>query len=219
MQSIDGRRTRARKSKSHSDPGQLFLVLLLSDLRRMRQLVARCSRLPEPDDDPEVWTDFVLQDPLRWKQSVAMLHFIDSVCDVRAGPDGAAVCRPFACAECGVAFETSKQYTQHRRSRYGERCPQRFYAPASGVCPACESTFGTRLALLSHLCDSRRSACWQTIVNHPGKYTKMLPQEVATLDALDRTARTAAKRLGHSHALATGGCVRKDGTPVGRPTT
>ena len=51
-----------------------WLDLLVSDLRRVRQLVARCSGLPEPDDDPEVWTSFVTQDPLRWKQSVALLH-------------------------------------------------------------------------------------------------------------------------------------------------
>ena len=196
-----------------------WLDLIVDDLRRLRLTVALCAALPDPDDHPEEWSNFVLADPLRWKQSVAMLHFVDSLCDVRALPDDAQTCRPHVCTDCHVAFATAKQLAQHRRIKHGERCPQRFYAPASGICPACHTTFGTRLALLSHLCDSRRNACWNAITRNPKRYAKMPATTVEALDDVDREARNAARKSGHTHALATGGCVRSDGTHVGRPTT
>ena len=207
-------RQRPRGSRSR------WLRLISDDMRRLRSLVARCNLLPDPDSDPAAWTQFILSDQLRWKQCVALVHFTDSLCDVRAAsPEDAVATREFRCDACGVAFHTHKQLAQHRRIKHGEKCPQRFYAAASGACPVCQTVFGTRLALLSHLCDSRRQRCWTEICRHPGRFVQIPAEEVAVLDALDNEARKRARRQGHSHALATGGCVRADGTPVGRPTT
>ena len=47
-------------------------------------------------------------------------------------------------------------------------------------------------------------------------------EKVAELDAIDRSARTAARRAGHSHAIAVGHAVRADGRKLcgcGAPTS
>jgi hypothetical protein len=84
------------------------------------------------------------------------------------------------------------------------------------LCQVCNTKFGTRLALLKHLCDRRRKDCWSEIINFPKRFVQMDAEEIGRLDDEDRKARAQGRRAGHSHALAAGGCSRADGRTVGR---
>ena len=95
---------------------------------------------------------------------------------------------------------------------HGERCPQRLYARVTSTgtapCPVCGTIFSARLPLVRHLCDSRRRTCWDEIVAHPGRYTRLPPDELAQLDEADRVARQLSRKAGHSHVIVQGGCVK-----------
>ena len=195
-----------------------WMNLIVADLGRIQTLVARCSKLPAPECDPAAWASYILEDAVRWKQDVQLLFFTESVCDRETPKEHVDLMKPFVCSECSVAFATSKQYGMHRRRVHGERCAQRVFALPSGECQACHTVFGTRLALLGHLCDSRRRRCWERILASPEHFQQLSPAEVDRLDALDTVARAEGRRHGHTHALVRGGCVRADGRPLGRPS-
>ena len=161
--------------------------------------------------------------PAQWAQDLAMLHFVDSICDVAAVPPEIESERPYLCTECNVAFASSKQRDLHCRRKHGMRCPQRPFAVVhsngTAPCPVCSTVFTTRLALLRHLSAARRPSCWSKIIAHPDHYPCMTEARTRELDELDRAARKEGRRAGHSHALVPGGCVRTDGRPCGRTTT
>ncbi|CAK0879178.1 unnamed protein product, partial [Prorocentrum cordatum] len=52
-----------------------WLQLVIQDQRRLHQSVALCSNLPDPAEDPEAWCKLICDEPLKWKQFVALLHF------------------------------------------------------------------------------------------------------------------------------------------------
>ena len=79
----------------------------------------------------------------------------------------------------------------------------------------CGTRFGSRLRLLSHLCDSRRTKCWDRIRLNPALFPP-LPPGVEALEEADKEQRRTAQRLGHSHALARGPTYRANGSVVGR---
>ena len=69
------------------------------------------------------------------------------------------------CTECiGTTGETRqfmsvKALLRHQRVKHGFRNPMRLFADKSGVCGACGTNFRTKLRLLDHLSDSRRTHC------------------------------------------------------------
>lgn len=91
--------------------------------------------------------------------------------------------------------------------------------PASATCMVCGTTFGSRLGLIVHLSVKRRAKCWHAMLQEPAKYPRLSGKVCAKLDAKDRAERTAAQRVGHSHVLSKGGCTRREGTAVGRPSS
>ena len=113
-------------------------------------------------------------------------------------------------------FRTLKALQAHQRVKHGIRSPMRFYAPHSGICPACFTNFRHRLRLLSHLCDSRRPRCRDRCLDPSNGIVPLHVDEVAKLDLADRSARTAAAKHGHSHMIAEGEAIRADGRVVGR---
>ena len=155
----------------------------------------------------------MLDSSARWSQAVNALHFEDSCCESAAAPSqGGGGTRPFACHI--AAFATAKARDQHLRIQHGVRCLQRSFAPASAVCPVCGTQFGSRLRLLAHLCDSRRTTCWYTIRGNPIQYPPLPAAQVAELDEADILRRRSAQQLGYSHALARGPARRADGSVV-----
>ena len=199
-----------------------WVELVVRDMLRMQQTVARCSSLRHPDAHPEAWMQRAADDPRSWSQDIAVLHFTDSVCDREAAVAGSTHERPFACFECSVAFSSEKQLALHRSRHHGERCPQRHYgvvhSDGTAPCPVCGAVFSARLALLKHFCDKRRGVCWSTIEATPERFARLTAPQLRKLDDADRLLRKAGRSQGHSHAIVPGGCRRQDGTPCGRAT-
>ena len=93
----------------------------------------------------------------------------------------------------------------------------RFFADDDGVCGACGTNFRTRLRFLDHLSDARRSHCRDMC--NDGMVTRLYNERVEELDELDRVARTAARRGGHSHVIAKLPALSFSGRVVGRLTS
>ena len=54
------------------------------------------------------------------------------------------------------------------------------------------------------------------MLRFPERYVKLSAEATAELDEADRLARAEGRRAGHSHAVASGQCVRADGRLLGR---
>ncbi|CAK0891389.1 unnamed protein product, partial [Prorocentrum cordatum] len=190
--------------------------LLTTDMLKLRELVAPCSHLPCPTAGASIWTEFILASPGRWSGAVNALHFVDSCCDAAAAAPASTAggTRPHVCAICDSRFASAKALSQHMRIKHGQKCLQRFWAPAGATCLACGTSFGLRL--LSHLCDSRRPKCWNEIRANRKRFPPLLDFVVAKLGLMDQELRREAQRAGHSHALAKGPARRADGSTVGR---
>ena len=191
-----------------------WVELVVSDMTRMRQTVARCASLPPPDSDPDAWMQRSATDPRSWAQDVSVLYFTDSVCDREAVPGISSHARPFACSECSVAFSSEKQLALHLSRHHGIRCQQRLYAAVhsdgTATCPVCGTTFSGRIALLKHLCDKRRDLCWNTIVATPKKFCRLTERQLMELDESDRLHRKTARSMGHSHPVSSGVLRKRD---------
>ena len=186
----------------------IWINLIVSDMTRMRQIVARCSSMPAPDADPEVWMRRAATEPTSWNQDVSMMFFTDSVCDREAVPDTSAHVRPFACSECSFAFASEKQLSLHLNRHHGIRCRQRLYAVVrsngTATCQVCETTFSGRIALVKHLCDKRRDRCWKTISSSPNQFRRLTELQLKQMDESDRAHRKKARGMGHSHPITAG---------------
>ena len=87
----------------------------------------------------------------------------------------------------------------------------------SSVCPVCLTDFVSCLRVLAHLA-KHTCACRVQVDSRiqSGLLTRVPATKLVELDAADNEARKAARRLGHSHALAAGPARRPDGTIIGR---
>ena len=91
----------------------------------------------------------------------------------------------------------------------------RFYADVQGTCLVCKTCFNTRLRLLAHLDDSRRSRCRDAILRDGDTYRKLDVDRVAELDMKDREDRKTVKRQGHSHPIAVLSATTAAGKRIG----
>jgi len=191
-----------------------WVDLVRSDLERLRSTVALCSAMPDATCSA-AWCKLIMNEPGRWAASINTIHFSDSVADPpSAAPDADPIALPHVCPECEKRFPTSRALGSHRRIQHRVLAEQRYYAPASGVCPCCGTRFRSRLRLLAHLCDTRRTRCWDTV--RADDSLRLAEAVVTKLDGIDNVARLAARKAGHSHDLAIGAAQRSDGRVVGR---
>lgn len=179
---------------------------------------ASAERLGDPEAAPAAWRTFVLESPTRWSAAVALLHFVDSCCDLAAASpvSGGGGTRPFPRMQCTLSFHSCKARDQHMRIKHGVRCLQILFALANATCLSCQTKFGSRLRLIGRLCDSRRTKCWDAIRVDPENFLPLFATTVEALDRLDQEQRREAQRRGHSHALARGPTLRANGSVVGR---
>ena len=148
------------------------------------------------------------------------VHYYGSCCDrtvnrtpfVDAPPAGA---HEHCCEECGLNFGTKKAMLTHMRRKHGVRCEQRFYIDADGKCQVCGTVFHSRLRCLAHLCDSRRTRCWDAISSQPSSYRRLPVSTVAALDVQDRELKRLAWRSGHTHVIASKSAVTAAGRRIG----
>ena len=64
--------------------------------------------------------------------------------------------------------------------------------------------------------DRRRHDCWATSFESPRRCIELSDAELEALDDIDRRARAEVRRAGHTHAVASGVCVRADARHLGR---
>ena len=102
----------------------------------------------------------------------------------------------------------------HLRSVHCVRCLQRFYATPNGKCLECGTELKSRLKLLAHRCDVRRTRRWVAVQGRPE--LRLPTSTVAELDSAYTNARKSSRRAGHSHVIAVGAAARADGRQVGR---
>ena len=120
------------------------------------------------------------------------------------------------CSMCVKAFCSSKALKSHRRVVHCERSVMRYYAHTDGICPVCRACFNTRLRLLAHLDDSRRTRCHDIILADDAcTYARLSDSLVDTLDEIDGEARKAARKQGHTHPIASGSATTADGKKIG----
>ena len=189
---------------------------VIADMMTLSTLMVIAEKLGDPVDDADRWAEMMCNRPGEWASAVAMLHFSESCVDGAMDTEGANAARPFACQACSATFHTARARDSHARIKHGARAPQRWYAPASGTCPVCATEFRSRLRLLAHLCDSRRTRCWTTITSKPKAFKKLDKVTLDRLDAEDTKTRRNAWKKGHSHAIAVGSARRGDGRSIGR---
>ena len=151
---------------------------------------------------------------------VSELSFTESVCDTT--PTEISSCgrfgKNFVCGLCQdqPGFKSSKALMTHQRIVHKMRTQMRYFADGDGVCKICGICFRSRLRLLAHLTDSRRPGCSSAIISQ--QLQPLSESRVAELDAIDRVARTEARRAGHSHAIAVGPARRPTGECIGHVT-
>ena len=121
---------------------------------------------------------------------------------------------PFACSQCtGVAFATNQALLQHMRIKHKAKIVISAFIDGSGVCPACKTCLVTRLRVLKHLSDKRRTKCSDRILG--GEFAMVGRDELVKLDEIDRTAKREAWRSGHTSVPAVGQAKKSDGRRVG----
>ena len=192
-----------------------WTALVLKDMDSLRDLVSFCARLPDPRLDPAPWVGLIGKSK-QWGQSIDLLHFYASSCDkVSFSAVPCAHIDSFKCHLCESCFPSARARDSHARSKHGVRCPQRRFAPGNGICPVCNTSFQSRLRLLAHLCDSRRTRCWDSICSKHSDVSALDDSVVADLDKLDAALRLDAQRAGHSHVIAKKPAKTATGKTIG----
>eukprot|EP00973_Karenia_brevis_P073785 10255529-Karenia_brevis.AAC.1 len=118
---------------------------------------------------------------------------------------------------CGIGeqnfFASERALRSHQRSKHGLRSSVKCYADADGRCKACRTTFSSRLRLIAHLSDKRRTACLRFCTAH---VQPLSTAESDRLDMQDREERKAARRAGHTQPLSKARAIKCNGSYVGR---
>ena len=190
--------------------------LIADDLGIVWRQVSICAKLPDPMHGSRDWVAFVSDDPKRWSSVVTTVFFYESKCDrARVMQDDPCHVRQHSCDSCAANFASQKVLEVHMRVKHGVRCLQRCYIDSNGICPVCRTNFHTRLRCLAHLCDSRRTKCWDQISANIHSFPQLSLARVTELDAVDRDSKRMASKTGHSHVLASKSALTSGGKRVG----
>ena len=119
-------------------------------------------------------------------------------------------------ADCDARFLSARALAPHTRRRLGDRGARWERAHGSTICQVCLSSFGTRLRLPRHLCDSRRARCWDAILADPAGFSKLDAEELAALDLADGAHRREAQREGRSLPVSVGPARNAEGKVIGQ---
>ena len=157
---------------------------------------------------PEAWSTFIATDP-GWGRALETLSFAASVLDrhLPSAPAEASRALAFSCGDCPGMFASARALASHRRSKHGARAEYRRYVP-SAVCPACGTSFSSRVRCLVHIGDTRRPKCQEWLLEHG---TLLLPATLSRLDEEDKKQRTEAQRRGLTGPVASTPARRADG--------
>ena len=214
-----GASTGVHAQRERSGPILAWVRQLILDMATLAKLVPRPGHcLPDPAKCPGAWWGFMRDSPNEWEilpDMVAELHFLDSICDKHISAVATDIVRAFRCDVCGdsCTFASERALRTHKRMKHGIRTDMRFYADADGTCQCCETLFSTRLRLIAHLSDARRTKCRDWLLTQGRQLDCVI---VATLDARDKDARQVARTGGLTLPRSHGPAINVQGHTVGR---
>eukprot|EP00973_Karenia_brevis_P074454 10345847-Karenia_brevis.AAC.1 len=193
-----------------------WVKLVLSDMGVLSRTCGQLHGLQPPSVEPKAWMSAIADE--RWHEWCNGIYFIESVADrMRPIGDLEEAITTWPCRFCTgnnqIFFPTEKARNMHERVCHGFRSSAQLYADSSCTCRSCGTRFSTRLRLIAHLSDRRRTRCLDHCKNHTSPLPKHLADE---LGEQDRMYRTAARKAGRTQPLSTGRAVRANGTQIGR---
>lgn len=174
--------------------------------------------LPEPSRNPFQWASFMVQNPQKWNDLVSQLHYVESCLGRMAtslDAAGMVAHSQHQCLHCKPAssFPTEKALNQHMRMKHNYRDPVCEFFDGSGICPICRTNYHTRLRVLNHVCNTRRTKCRSAILS--SDLPRVPLDKLLKLMACDRQARSEAKKQGHTHPIAQGSAYTNLGKRIG----
>ena len=200
--------------RTHDGTMLPWVRLVTSDLACLFERVQPVrDALPHPADAC-AWYDFMRNRPKAWSSLVNLLFYSESVCDKTVG-HAAIINLAWTCEVCAnkPCFSSSKALKQHERIAHKLVSPVKAYIGDITVCPKCGTNFKSRLRLISHLLDRRRGTCQSFVIE---SLPKVPEATYRSLELRDNALLSAARKSGHSHALAVDVAITSRGKRVGR---
>ena len=197
-----------------------WVVQIQGDLSVMRRhLVGHATAVPDNEAPFETWAA-LFNDKRAWEEAVESIFFTDSVSDhFSAQRPGEA--KLYVCTMCPQrpdgtrpGWASERALMSHKRCKHKCLSEYRYFVREDGRCPICNTVYNTRIRCLAHITDRRRSRCAQAI--DAGGALRIDEGTVLRLDEADRVQRREAQRQGHTHPIAQGPAIRRDGKVVGR---
>ena len=175
-------------------------------------------RSSHPGVDAFVWLSFILDNPECWDGIVGQIFFTSSCLEVSQLAQSVVQSRMFSCNVCNKHFSSNKSLMEHNGVVHGEKSLMGWYGDADGICPVCKTNFRTRIRLLKHLCDSRRTMCRDSILENSSLYSRLTDCRVFDLDDFDRLELKNARRSGSSQPIAFCSALTVQGKRIGYVT-
>ena len=162
-----------------------WVSLLLADLVSLRAFCKLPLAPPDSSDHfSQEWVRLIVNQPTQWKDMIESITFFSSIADRSknsldthvVGGVGCDVASPtHICSVCHMFFSTNKALSGHMRMVHKVRSVIRLFVSSSS-CPACLTAFSCRLSCISHLSDSRRPKCRDSLLS--GDFPRIL-QKIA----------------------------------------
>ena len=177
------------------------------------------SDLPPPGsaNNSMDWLKYITTQQDKWRIVVSRCSFCESVVDRQSSNERVSpqiCCLNHVCSMCSAGSPTAKALGQHARKAHAAKSVIQTFVAESSVCQCCSTDFVQRLRLVAHLSDTRqgRVKCRNFyIANVPP-----LPTDVTgELHKKDLVLQRAARREGHTHAIASIGAKTGQGKRVG----
>ena len=192
-----------------------WAAVAVSDVLKLRSPSSLCAPLPCPEEASGAWVAFALESPHWWTRAAACTFFVGSACDVRpCAADG--MLYSSAGADCDARFPIARALASYSQRNLGVCVVRREHAHGSTIRQVCLSSSGTRLRPLRHLCDARRSRCWEAILADPAGSSEPEAEGLAALDLADRAHCREAQREGCSLPASVGPARNAVGKVVGQ---
>ena len=184
-----------------------WVSLICNELRRLFNFHgAKLDDLGDPVENGERWASFILEYPRAWRELVKSVAYncmdLDAASKLKSKPgEWGSLPLLHKCSVCNEAFATAKALETHKKAKHKMRAAAAKKVGLSCVCPCCHVQFSSRARLLAHASEKRNrgSRAYTCSTLFASDVVKTVPDdELAVAFANDRSARTTARRAGHT---------------------
>ena len=178
----------------------------------------KLAPLGHPSTAPHAWMALMTDFPAEWKEIVASFmedgSGLDSKSKDTSGGNVCGVELKYKCFDCPSqpGFRSSKALLAHQRTKHGFRSPFGLVVGDVTRCCICGVDFHHRRNLLKHLSEKRvrskklRTPCGETFMQRfciAPRTGEAPDEEVQRAITADRVQLRSARKLGHTHIMAT----------------